>query len=281
MKKKESQVAKIVGYRIGILLTEQKKMQKELADFLDVQPNVVSNFFTGDRTPNLDQIIKISEFFHTTPNYLLGVTDSQSTDNNLQAMCEYTGLSDRAIQTLHELRERSKGKAIKPEYQSKVSQYQSLIDDHDSKLTLLGSSYSLDDQPEDKLLDKYSESIMQVRKEFEQRLNFYMCKNRSEATIVLATINEFLSKSDIEKLIEYAYLYLHTDIEVPNIEFLGLVEDNRLSDNAIDVAIPVDKQLFDASLLSVIRTIFEDWKDKSISKIPEIVINQVGSDENG
>ena len=281
MKKKESQVAKIVGYRIGILLTEQKKMQKELADFLDVQPNVVSNFFTGDRTPNLDQIIKISEFFHTTPNYLLGVTDSQSTDNNLQAMCEYTGLSDRSIQTLHELRERSKGKAIKTEYQSKVSQYQSLIDEHDSKLTLLGSSYSLDDQPEDKLLDKYSESIMQVRKEFEQRLNFYMCKNRSEATIVLATINEFLSKSDIEKLIEYAYLYLHTDIEVPNIEFLGLVEDNSLSDNAIDVAIPVDKQLFDASLLSVIRTIFEDWKDKSISKIPEIVINQVGSDENG
>ena len=30
MKKKESQVAKIVGYRIGILLTEQKKMQKPI-----------------------------------------------------------------------------------------------------------------------------------------------------------------------------------------------------------------------------------------------------------
>lgn len=275
--KKESQTVKTIGYRLVTLLTEQGRKQKELADFLNVKPNVVSNYFTGERTPNIDQIVKIAEFFHTTPNYILGVTASQSTDDNLQAMCEYTGLSDRAIQTLHELSERSKGNAVKAEYQPQIAQYQNIIDNQDAELTKL---YSTEAFSED-IIDKFEKLIIESKKESERLLDFYLCKNKSEATIELATINELLSKSDIEKLIEYVYLYLHTDIEVPDIEFFGLVEDNRLSDNAIDVVIPMDKPLFDASLLAVIRSIFEEWKDKTVSRIPEMKIYKPESEQNG
>ena len=275
--KKESQTVKTIGYRLVTLLTEQGRKQKELADFLNVKPNVVSNYFTGERTPNIDQIVKIAEFFHTTPNYILGVTASQSTDDNLQTMCEYTGLSDRAIQTLHELSERSKGNAVKAEYQPQIAQYQNIIDNQDAELTKL---YSTEAFSED-IIDKFEKLIIESKKESERLLDFYLCKNKSEATIELATINELLSKSDIEKLIEYVYLYLHTDIEVPDIEFFGLVEDNRLSDNAIDVVIPMDKPLFDASLLAVIRSIFEEWKDKTVSRIPEMKIYKPESEQNG
>ena len=256
--KKESQTVKTIGYRLVTLLTEQGRKP-------------------GERTPNIDQIVKIAEFFHTTPNYILGVTASQSTDDNLQAMCEYTGLSDRAIQTLHELSERSKGNAVKAEYQPQIAQYQNIIDNQDAELTKL---YSTEAFSED-IIDKFEKLIIESKKESERLLDFYLCKNKSEATIELATINELLSKSDIEKLIEYVYLYLHTDIEVPDIEFFGLVEDNRLSDNAIDVVIPMDKPLFDASLLAVIRSIFEEWKDKTVSRIPEMKIYKPESEQNG
>lgn len=275
MNKKNSQTIKTIGYRLGTLLTEQRRKQKDLAEYLGIKPNVVSNYFTGERTPSIDQIIKISKFFHTTPNYLLGVTDSQSTDDNLQAMCEYTGLSDRAIQTLHELSERSKGNAIKTEYQPKIDQCQNTINNHDAEM----DHFNLSDTFSDKILNQIEELISERKKESEKQLEFFLCKNQSEATIELATINELLTKSDIEKLIEYVYLYLHTDIEVPKVELLGLVEDDRLDNNAVDVVIPMDKQLFDASLLSVIRSIFEGWKDKTVSRIPKMEINNIEGDK--
>ena len=140
------------GQRLNTLLAEHDKRQKDLAQFLGVSDNVISYYLSDQRSPTTDKLPKIADFFHTTIDYLLGRCPSESTNINIQAISNYTGLSDRAIQMLHELSQRSKGDAIKAEYQSMIAQYQSTINYHDAELTKLGFTNGCSDVFPDKIV---------------------------------------------------------------------------------------------------------------------------------
>ena len=94
---------KKIGQRINCLLAEQNKSQKELADFLGIDQSTVSHFVNGRRTPNINQIVRISYFFDTTADYLLGISSVPTTDKDLQFVCDYTGLDEYAIKNIKAL----------------------------------------------------------------------------------------------------------------------------------------------------------------------------------
>ena len=48
----------------------------------------------------LKTIIKIAQHYETTTDYILGVTDNKTVDATVQAISDYTGLSDQAIEVL-------------------------------------------------------------------------------------------------------------------------------------------------------------------------------------
>lgn len=52
-------------FRINLkkYLKEQRKTQKDLAEYLEVSPAIVSYYIKGINTPRMDKIDKISEFF--------------------------------------------------------------------------------------------------------------------------------------------------------------------------------------------------------------------------
>lgn len=97
----EEVTKKEIGQRINTLLAEQDKKQKELAEALGVLDNTISYFVSGKRVPNLEQIIKIAQFFDVSTDYLLGLSDNRTTNLELQAVCKYTGLSEDAAKNLH------------------------------------------------------------------------------------------------------------------------------------------------------------------------------------
>lgn len=94
---------KIVGGKINSLLAEQGKTQKELAEELDVLPNVISYFCKGTRTPNTEQLIKISRFFNVSTDYLLGLSGDSTTDQDLKKFLDYTGLNREIVEELHSI----------------------------------------------------------------------------------------------------------------------------------------------------------------------------------
>lgn len=91
-----------VGQRINTLLATSGKSQKELAEYLNIIPNTISYWTAGARTPNTEQIVKIAAFFECTSDYILGLSDVQSPDTDIQAICEYTGLNENVVNDLHE-----------------------------------------------------------------------------------------------------------------------------------------------------------------------------------
>lgn len=96
-----SEISKAIGKRINALLAKKFKRQKDLATALGVNDNTISYFVSGKRMPNTEQIIKISDFFGVSADYLLGLSDTPTTDKDIQFICEYTGLSEKSVEKLH------------------------------------------------------------------------------------------------------------------------------------------------------------------------------------
>ena len=87
----------IIGQRINTALALSNVKQKELAKELGVKDNVVSYWCSGSRTPNTEQIIKISKLLNVSSDYLLGLSDAATSDKDLQFICDYLGLDEKAI----------------------------------------------------------------------------------------------------------------------------------------------------------------------------------------
>lgn len=63
-------------------LKEKKKTQKELAEYLEVSPAIVSYYIKGINTPRMDKIDKISEFFGIERSDLIGHNLDLEKSNN-------------------------------------------------------------------------------------------------------------------------------------------------------------------------------------------------------
>lgn len=88
------------GYRIAGA-REGKFTQAELADKLGVKREIVAFWESGSRVPNVFQIAKIAEVCGVPADYLLDMTPNKTTDTTIQAICDYTGLSEEAVEVLH------------------------------------------------------------------------------------------------------------------------------------------------------------------------------------
>ncbi len=58
--------------RLKRLRKENGVSQKEVADYIGVSVSAYSNYEQGIREPLLDVLLKLSDFFDTTCDYLLG-----------------------------------------------------------------------------------------------------------------------------------------------------------------------------------------------------------------
>ena len=58
--------------RLKRLRKENGESQKEVADYIGVSVSAYSNYEQGIREPSLDVLLKLSDFFDTTCDYLLG-----------------------------------------------------------------------------------------------------------------------------------------------------------------------------------------------------------------
>lgn len=71
------------------------------AKALGYSQQTVNYWLNGKRVPDAPNLIEISKKMDVSMDWLLGLSDVPSPDTSIRAAADYTGLSQRAVETLH------------------------------------------------------------------------------------------------------------------------------------------------------------------------------------
>lgn len=93
-------IKEVFAQRLIQLREDNNITQQALADDLEITRQSLSLYEKADRTINIDLLYKIAKYFDVSADYLLGLTDNKTNDITVKAICEYTGLSDEAVESL-------------------------------------------------------------------------------------------------------------------------------------------------------------------------------------
>ena len=65
----------ILGTRLKELRLKNDKLQKDVANYLNISDVAYGYYEKGERQPNPDMLLKLAKYFNVTTDYLLGKTD--------------------------------------------------------------------------------------------------------------------------------------------------------------------------------------------------------------
>lgn len=90
------------------LMDEKKVNARQVSLAISTHPNIVGYILRGDRNPTLEHIVKLSEYFGVSADYLLGLADSKNNKDEAKAykaaidLCKYTEERLGAFKTWNE-----------------------------------------------------------------------------------------------------------------------------------------------------------------------------------
>lgn len=82
-----------LAQRLNELITDSN----ELKDFLGCSIQAINQYKLGISRPSLENLCKIAGFYGVSSDYLLGLSNTSSTEKNIQVTCKTTGLSEQAV----------------------------------------------------------------------------------------------------------------------------------------------------------------------------------------
>ena len=89
-----------VNETIKRLRTERKLTQNDLAELMNCNRQKIAELERGKSTPSANDLILLSKIFNVSADFLLGLSDTPTTDKDVQFICEYTGLKAETIENL-------------------------------------------------------------------------------------------------------------------------------------------------------------------------------------
>lgn len=92
----------IFGERLMEIRKERGETQQELADSIGITQQSLCRYEQGERTANIDFIRKVAKHYNVPADYFLGLSGAKSYNSDLQAICWYTGLSEKSVIRLRE-----------------------------------------------------------------------------------------------------------------------------------------------------------------------------------
>ncbi len=91
-----------LGKRIRECRKALSLTHKTLGERLNQNRAIISYYENAKRRPNIEILVELAEIFSVSTDYLLGLTDVKSTETDIKAMCDYTGLTEESLSFLSE-----------------------------------------------------------------------------------------------------------------------------------------------------------------------------------
>lgn len=107
-------VRKNFAERLIQLRNERGLSRQQVADDLQISRASLEYYEKGKRAPDIETLYNIADYFHTSADYLLGRTPNKTTNPKLQEACNYTGLSEKAVENLIKMQDTHKNPFIYP-----------------------------------------------------------------------------------------------------------------------------------------------------------------------
>ena len=76
-----------VNETIKRLRTERKLTQNDLAELMNCNRQKIADLERGKSTPSANDLILLSKIFNVSADYLLGLSDTPTTDKDIQFIC--------------------------------------------------------------------------------------------------------------------------------------------------------------------------------------------------
>ena len=226
----------ITTVRLKRLIENSGKTRKEIAEQLKCDTSTITKHYNGDRDITTDFLIKYANLFDVSADYLLGLSDTATTDKDIQFICKYTGLSEKAIEVLH----------FYKDYEMICPTINLLLETEISSV-LQELGYMCSDMPKDKLKEKCKEydidfnelekiiktkdyECLQVVSAIEQYLNIK--KTTKDKLLSISKSGKIISLSETD--LNYTNKLTYEDlISVKTIRQSQLIE-NVMLENAIE-----------------------------------------------
>lgn len=98
----EKEQKAVFATRLGLLRNSINMSQEQLASALEIDRGTIAKYETQSRIPSYEHLTLFAKYFKVSTDYLLGISDVQSNDTDMQAVCAYTGLSEEAVKNIKE-----------------------------------------------------------------------------------------------------------------------------------------------------------------------------------
>lgn len=92
-------------------LMENNITQQQLADVLNIKRQTVSLYLNGASLPPIEKLVDIANYFNVSTDYLLGLAKSPTVNPDIKMIENYTGLSRKVIDLMHDLFAENKSKS--------------------------------------------------------------------------------------------------------------------------------------------------------------------------
>jgi transcriptional regulator with XRE-family HTH domain len=89
--------------RLRQLLDENDLSHQVFGEYLGVARQSVGNYCDGSVSPSIDTLLKVSDYFSVSVDYLLGRTDVRTLEPDVQMASQLTGLTEEAINVLRHI----------------------------------------------------------------------------------------------------------------------------------------------------------------------------------
>ena len=82
------------------MITDSQALVKHLGCSIQA----VNQYKQGTAFPKVENLIKIADYYDISVDYLFGITDTKNRNTQIQAICEYTGLSEENVAFLNKMK---------------------------------------------------------------------------------------------------------------------------------------------------------------------------------
>lgn len=214
------------------LRTERGLTQNDLAAMMNCNRQKIADWERGKSTPSADDLILLSKKFNVSADYLLGLTDVTATDKDIKFICDYTGLSEKAVDVLSFYRNYG---MICPTVNRLLESEMSSV------LQELG--YMCSDMPKDKLIEKCKENNI----DFDELENIIETKDY-ECLQVVSTLEQYLNlkKPTSDKILSISQSGKIISLSETNLEYTNnLTFDDLISIKTIKQSELVESVIFE------------------------------------